>query len=78
MLLWYVLLGILGQLHHLRIRLLHIVAIGAVHQCGAHCKQHRLILRLWEDTEHRTIHTIDVSTSTQYISDCVCKWWYKL
>lgn len=47
-LLWHMLLCILGQLHHLRVWFLHIVAVGAVHQCGAHSKQHCLILRLQE------------------------------
>ena len=39
---------IFSQLHHLRVRLLYIVAIGTVHQCGANSKEHSLILRLQE------------------------------
>ena len=47
-LLGHVLLGILGQLHHLGVWLLVVVAVGAIHQRRGHRKQHRPLLGLPE------------------------------
>lgn len=51
MLLGDMLLCILGQLQHLRVWFLHVVAVGAIHQRRAHSEKHSLVFRLHKYTK---------------------------